>query len=72
MDHIKDFIIDVQNPYYPERIPEQDNEEELKQLELMREAIDKRIKELQQEQTQNQIWEEQQLEQHRLNDNYNN
>ena len=51
MDHIKDFISDkFYGEYFPERIPEYDNEDEMKQLEMMREAIDERIKELQQEQ----------------------
>ena len=46
VDHSKDFIIDIRNPYYPERIPEQDNEEEHKQLEQMQDAIDQRISNL--------------------------
>ena len=61
VDHIKDFIIDIQNPYYPERRPEIDDEDELKQLEQMREAIDERIRELQEKEKQEQpIWEEEQ------------
>ena len=56
-----EFVKTLYGEYFPERIPEYDNEEERKQLEQMREAIDKRIKELQQEQKlQEEIWKEQQ------------
>ena len=72
LNHINTFISDtLYGEYFPERIPKDDNEE-LKQLEQMREAIDERIRELQQqEQIQKQIWEEQQQEQQQLFDNYN-
>ena len=71
VDHSKEFISKtLYGEYYPERIPEYDNKEELKQLELMREAIDERIKELQKEQISEEIYQYQQQEQHRLNDNY--
>ena len=50
LSYIKDFISDIfYGEYFPERIPQQDDEEELKQLEIMRQAIDKRIKEIQKE-----------------------
>ena len=43
LEHVKDFITEkLFGDYFPERIPQQqDDEEELKQLEIMREAIDK-------------------------------
>ena len=48
LDHIREFISEtLYGEYFPERIPE-DDEEELRQLEIMHESIDERIKELQQ------------------------
>ena len=39
VDHIKEFISETLfGEYFPERIPQQDDEEELKQLELIRDA----------------------------------
>ena len=61
VEHIKEFISKtLYGEYFPECIPKYYNEDELKQLELMRDAIDQRIKELQEEQFNNDIWEHQQ------------